>query len=97
MWGIWYEPRNNEQVLQVHPFMVHFFMVGICIFYCFRKFVPGNHAALQDKRDIQLGLVTGSLASQLRLDPDKDKDFAPLPGPLLRKYITYARNFVFPR
>ncbi|XP_078180015.1 minichromosome maintenance 8 isoform X3 [Carex rostrata] len=53
--------------------------------------------APQDKSDTELGIVAGSLASRLRLDPEKDKDFAPLPGPLLRKYITYARNFVFPR
>ncbi|KAM6593385.1 hypothetical protein CsatA_001088 [Cannabis sativa] len=39
----------------------------------------------------------GSLVSRLRLDPKKDGDFAPLPIQLLRKYIAYARNFVFPR
>ncbi|KAG8085877.1 hypothetical protein GUJ93_ZPchr0010g7875 [Zizania palustris] len=42
--------------------------------------------------------VTGiSLASRLRLHPEKDKDFCPLPGPLLRKYISYARTHVKPR
>ncbi|CAL1379269.1 unnamed protein product [Linum trigynum] len=39
----------------------------------------------------------GSLASRLRLDPHKDADFSPLPAPLLRKYIAYARTYVFPR
>ncbi|OVA18173.1 Mini-chromosome maintenance [Macleaya cordata] len=53
------------------------------------------YAALQIDGDI--GLKRGSLASRLRLDPNKDKDFVPLPGQLLRKYIAYARTFVFPR
>ncbi|OMO73500.1 Mini-chromosome maintenance, DNA-dependent ATPase [Corchorus olitorius] len=39
----------------------------------------------------------GSLVSKLRLDPKKDADFVPLPGALLRKYIAYARTYVFPR
>lgn len=38
-----------------------------------------------------------SLVSRLRIDPRKDRDFVPLPGPLLRKYIAYARTYVFPR
>ncbi|KAJ8754157.1 hypothetical protein K2173_002056 [Erythroxylum novogranatense] len=38
-----------------------------------------------------------SLVSRLRLDPRKDSDFSPLPSPLLRKYIAYARNYIFPR
>jgi DNA helicase MCM8 len=38
-----------------------------------------------------------SLASKLRLHPEKDRDFVPLPEPLLRKYISYARNYVTPR
>ncbi|XP_022145599.1 probable DNA helicase MCM8 [Momordica charantia] len=38
-----------------------------------------------------------SLVSRLRLDRAKDGDFVPLPGQLLRKYIAYARTFVFPR
>lgn len=38
-----------------------------------------------------------SLVSRLRLDKAKDGDFVPLPGQLLRKYIAYARTFVFPR
>ncbi|PKA63301.1 DNA replication licensing factor MCM3 like 1 [Apostasia shenzhenica] len=46
---------------------------------------------------IEFGIKSGSLASRLRLDPEKDKDFVPLPGPLLRKYISYARAFIFPR
>ncbi|KAK8941695.1 hypothetical protein KSP40_PGU011360 [Platanthera guangdongensis] len=32
-----------------------------------------------------------------RLDLAKDKDFIPLPVPLLRKYIAYGRTFIFPR
>ena len=38
-----------------------------------------------------------SLVSRLRLDPARDADFVPLPVQLLRKYIAYARTFVFPR
>ncbi|XP_008239426.1 PREDICTED: probable DNA helicase MCM8 [Prunus mume] len=38
-----------------------------------------------------------SLVSRLRLDPNTDGDFVPLPVQLLRKYIAYARNYVFPR
>ncbi|KAL6610353.1 hypothetical protein ACP70R_040322 [Stipagrostis hirtigluma subsp. patula] len=38
-----------------------------------------------------------SLASRLRLHPEKDKGFAPLAAQLLRKYISYARENVFPR
>lgn len=38
-----------------------------------------------------------SLVSRLRLDPAKDADFVPLPVQLLRKYIAYAKAFVFPR
>ncbi|KAI5019106.1 hypothetical protein ZWY2020_043994 [Hordeum vulgare] len=37
------------------------------------------------------------LASRLRLHPEKDRDFVPLPEPLLRKYISYARSYVTPR
>ncbi|ESW34715.1 hypothetical protein PHAVU_001G174700 [Phaseolus vulgaris] len=44
-----------------------------------------------------LGVRSGSLISRLRLDPLRDSDFIPLPGQLLRKYIAYARSFVFPR
>eukprot|EP01018_Ginkgo_biloba_P024667 Gb_07123 [translate_table: standard] len=40
---------------------------------------------------------SGSLASRLKLNPVKDCDFVPLPGPLLRKYIAYAKQFVIPR
>ncbi|KAL9689261.1 hypothetical protein QQ045_033696 [Rhodiola kirilowii] len=46
---------------------------------------------------IDLSMNIGSLAARLRLDPNKDRDFIPLPSQLLRKYIAYARNFVFPR
>ncbi|GJX26241.1 probable DNA helicase MCM8 [Tanacetum coccineum] len=40
---------------------------------------------------------SGSLVTRLRLDPRNDRDFAPLPGPLLRKYIAYAKTYIFPR
>ncbi|KAK2977599.1 hypothetical protein RJ640_007235 [Escallonia rubra] len=50
-----------------------------------------------DLRSIDLNVKTGSLISKLRLDSKKDSDFAPLPGSLLRKYVAYARTFVFPR
>lgn len=39
----------------------------------------------------------GSLVARLRLDPKKDGGFVPLPAPLLRKYIAYARTYIFPR
>ncbi|PSR98198.1 DNA helicase [Actinidia chinensis var. chinensis] len=48
-------------------------------------------------RDIHTSVQSGYLISRLRLDPKKDADFVPLPGPLLRKYISYARTYVFPR
>ncbi|XP_024985408.1 probable DNA helicase MCM8 [Cynara cardunculus var. scolymus] len=44
-----------------------------------------------------LDVKSGSVVSRLRLDPRKDVDFVPLPAPLLRKYIAYARTYVFPR
>ena len=47
--------------------------------------------------DIQVNGQSDSLVSRLRLDPKKDADFVPLRAQLLRKYIAYARNFVFPR
>lgn len=56
-----------------------------------------HYAAPHSDRNLNLGLESGSLALRLRLDPVKDKDFVPLPGPLLRKYIAYARQFIFPR
>ncbi|CAJ1894879.1 unnamed protein product [Sphenostylis stenocarpa] len=46
---------------------------------------------------VDLGIRPGSLISRLRLDPLRDCHFVPLPGQLLRKYIAYARSFVFPR
>ncbi|RYR03317.1 hypothetical protein Ahy_B06g082200 isoform A [Arachis hypogaea] len=46
---------------------------------------------------VNLGVRSGSLVSRLRLDPQRDRDFVPLPSQLLRKYIAYARSFVFPR
>ncbi|KAL9228028.1 hypothetical protein vseg_003647 [Gypsophila vaccaria] len=51
-------------------------------------------------RNLQQPDVSGkseTLVSKLRLDPKKDSEFVPLPAPLLRKYIAYARTFVFPR
>ncbi|XP_019052777.1 PREDICTED: probable DNA helicase MCM8 isoform X4 [Nelumbo nucifera] len=53
--------------------------------------------ALQNDGGIGLSVRAGSLTSRLRLDPKKDRDFVSLPGPLLRKFIAYARSFVFPR
>ena len=37
----------------------------------------------------------GSLVKRLRIDPRHDRDFVPLPGPLLRKYIAYKKNLYF--
>ncbi|KAG6550803.1 hypothetical protein Mapa_007707 [Marchantia paleacea] len=60
-----------------------------------------QHAAKQAFRVI--GSVQGlrgndvSLRSRLKLDPITDRDFAPLPAPLLRKYIAYAKQYVYPR
>ncbi|KAI9122100.1 hypothetical protein K1719_006789 [Acacia pycnantha] len=51
----------------------------------------------QNAEGIDLGVRSGSLVSKLRLDPQRDSDFVPLPNQLLRKYIAYARNYVFPR
>ncbi|KAH7866667.1 hypothetical protein Vadar_023432 [Vaccinium darrowii] len=48
-------------------------------------------------QDVDMIGKSGSLVSRLRLDPKKDADFVPLHGSLLRKYIAYARTFVFPR
>lgn len=45
-------------------------------------------------RFVDTNVKSGSLVSRLR---KRDADFVPLPGPLLRKYIAYARTFVFPR
>ncbi|KAI5054214.1 hypothetical protein GOP47_0030893, partial [Adiantum capillus-veneris] len=38
-----------------------------------------------------------SLAARLKLHSQTDRDFSPLPGPLLRKYVAYAKQYVFPR
>ncbi|CAD5195732.1 unnamed protein product [Musa acuminata subsp. malaccensis] len=56
-----------------------------------------QRTAMQPDKNMEVGVRIGSLSSRLRLDPVKDKDFVPLPGPLIRKYIAYARNFIFPR
>ncbi|XP_073008456.1 probable DNA helicase MCM8 [Typha latifolia] len=53
--------------------------------------------ALPCDGDTNFAVKSSSLTSRLRLDPQMEKDFVPLPCPLLRKYITYARNFIFPR
>ncbi|XVF07964.1 hypothetical protein REPUB_Repub06bG0184700 [Reevesia pubescens] len=53
--------------------------------------------ASQNVEGIGVNVKGGSLVSRLRLDPKKDADFVPLPGALLRKYIAYARTYVFPR
>ncbi|KAF5750356.1 DNA helicase MCM8 isoform X1 [Tripterygium wilfordii] len=53
--------------------------------------------ASQNDGSIGTNANSASLVSRLRLDPKKDADFVPLPAPLLRKYIAYARNFVSPR
>ncbi|XP_051130442.1 probable DNA helicase MCM8 isoform X2 [Andrographis paniculata] len=61
---------------------------------------PSGKRICRESRDIQvvdMNVKSGSLVARLRLDPKKDKDFVPLPGPLLRKYIAYARTYVFPR
>lgn len=47
--------------------------------------------------DLGLGVSGNSVPSRLRLHPEKDKDFTPLAGQLLRKYISYSREHVFPR
>ncbi|XP_039164610.1 probable DNA helicase MCM8 isoform X2 [Eucalyptus grandis] len=52
--------------------------------------------ALEIGGAVDLG-VKGSLVSRLRLDPRESSEFVPLPGPLIRKYIAYARSNVFPR
>ncbi|KAJ1443853.1 P-loop containing nucleoside triphosphate hydrolase [Sesbania bispinosa] len=54
-------------------------------------------AESQNAEGVDLSVRSGSLISRLRLDPQRDRDFVPLPGQLLRKYITYARSFVSPR
>ncbi|EYU41631.1 hypothetical protein MIMGU_mgv1a026728mg, partial [Erythranthe guttata] len=51
----------------------------------------------RDTRDVDMNVRSDSLVAKLRLDPKKDSDFVPLPAPLLRKYIAYARTYVFPR
>ncbi|XAR69032.1 DNA helicase [Bertholletia excelsa] len=48
-------------------------------------------------QEIHMNAKGGSLLSRLRLDTKKESEFVPLPAPLLRKYIAYARSFVFPR
>ncbi|XP_034693977.1 probable DNA helicase MCM8 [Vitis riparia] len=58
---------------------------------------PCRDIAAHTVGDVDMNAKSGSLVSRLRLDPKKDMDFVPLPAPLLRKYIAYARTFVFPR
>ncbi|TVU19780.1 hypothetical protein EJB05_35951 [Eragrostis curvula] len=47
--------------------------------------------------DLSSGVGRESIASRLRLHPEKDKNFAPLDGYFLRKYLSYGREHVFPR
>ncbi|XP_057438368.1 probable DNA helicase MCM8 [Lotus japonicus] len=54
-------------------------------------------AVSQNAEGVDFSVRPGSLISKLKLDPRRDRDFVPLPGQLLRKYIAYARSFVFPR
>ncbi|KAL8527636.1 hypothetical protein ACS0TY_005476 [Phlomoides rotata] len=60
---------------------------------------PGKRLCTESRniRGVDMNVASGSLVARLRLDPKKDSDFVPLPGPLLRKYIAYARTYVFPR
>ncbi|KMS95512.1 hypothetical protein BVRB_007520 isoform B [Beta vulgaris subsp. vulgaris] len=53
--------------------------------------------ASQSIRQTDVTITSESLVARLRLDPRKDSEFVPLPAPLLRKYIAYARAFVFPK
>uniref|UniRef100_A0A803N9H1 DNA helicase n=1 Tax=Chenopodium quinoa TaxID=63459 RepID=A0A803N9H1_CHEQI len=53
--------------------------------------------ASQSIGQIVVSASSESLVSRLRLDPRKDSEFVPLPAPLLRKYIAYARAYVFPK
>ncbi|XP_028775178.1 probable DNA helicase MCM8 [Neltuma alba] len=64
-----------------------------------RRDLPSDSriTAPQNAESIDLGVRSGSLVSKLRLDPQRDSGFVPLPTQLLRKYIAYARSFVFPR
>ncbi|XP_050379375.1 probable DNA helicase MCM8 [Argentina anserina] len=60
------------------------------------KKIHRENAASQSAEDIDMS-GGRSLVSRLKLDPKKDSDFVPLPMQLLRKYIAYARTYVFPR
>ncbi|XP_024188305.2 probable DNA helicase MCM8 [Rosa chinensis] len=60
------------------------------------KKIHRENAASQSAEGIDMS-GGRSLISRLRLDPKKDADFVPLPMQLLRKYIAYAKTFVFPR
>ncbi|KAL6841378.1 hypothetical protein ACP4OV_028896 [Aristida adscensionis] len=57
----------------------------------------GIRRAHQSNDDGGFGLNGNSLASRLRLHPEIDKGFEPLPGQLLCTYISYAREYIFPR
>ncbi|XP_057865260.1 probable DNA helicase MCM8 isoform X2 [Cryptomeria japonica] len=62
------------------------------------RFNSSKESLFQVNQSAEEGnLRNGSLAARLRLNPVQDHDFVPLPGPLLRKYIAYAKQFVFPR
>ncbi|KMZ58606.1 putative DNA replication licensing factor [Zostera marina] len=62
------------------------------------SFIPKKkmRRALSDGRE-NCEKGTTSLVSRLKLEPENDKKFRPLPGPLLQKYIAYAKTYVLPR
>ncbi|GAA0156192.1 DNA metabolism protein [Lithospermum erythrorhizon] len=64
-----------------------------------RQSSPGAKRLRTASQDISIdpNVKTNSLAARLRLESEKDADFVPLPAPLLRKYMAYARSHVFPR
>lgn len=82
-----HDKRVSEHIMSLHA--------------CSEEQLPAakkQRTASQDSVvDIDINIGRGSLVSRLKLDPKKDNDFVPLPTPLLRKYIAYARTFVFPR
>nr|XP_017255384.1 PREDICTED: probable DNA helicase MCM8 isoform X2 [Daucus carota subsp. sativus] len=55
-----------------------------------------QRAASINTINLDLHERSGSLISRMRLDPKEDSDFVPLPGPLLRKYVAYAKTYVIP-
>ncbi|KAL6011117.1 DNA replication licensing factor mcm8 [Asimina triloba] len=95
MGSIFHLQKSSVEVLSVYELIT-----GSTNNFCFKQIAltfQSGCAVLQNDMDMEFGAKSGSLASRLRLDPKKDKDFIPLPAPLLHKYIAYARSFVFPR